>query len=114
MKLLFDNNLSHKLATRLDDIFPCSTHVMIENLDEAEDKDIWEFAKKNGFTIVTKDADYNEINLVRGFPPKVIWLRIGNCKISDIEGIIRKNAIIISEFDKNQKLGIIEINKMPF
>ena len=52
MKLLFDNNLSHKLAQRLSDIFPGSTHVMTENLDESKDQDIWFFAKEKGFTIV--------------------------------------------------------------
>ena len=62
MKLLFDNNLSHKLVSRLGDIFPGSTHVMLENLDESGDSEIWTFAKNNGFVIATKDADFNEIS----------------------------------------------------
>jgi len=55
---------------------------MMEGLDESEDNLIWEFAKENGFTITTKDSDFNEILLVNGFPPQVIWIRTGNCKIS--------------------------------
>ena len=110
MKLLFDNNLSHKLVARLHDIFPGSTHVMLENMDEVQDEIIWEFAKANDFTIVTKDADYNEINLINSFPPKVVWLRIGNCKIADLERIVRKNHLIISEFCRDRNLGIIEIS----
>ena len=54
MKLLYDNNISHKLVTRLNDIFPSSTHVMLENLDESEDQKIWQFAKEKGYTIVKK------------------------------------------------------------
>lgn len=110
MKLLFDNNLSHKLARRLEDIFPGSSHVMNENLDEAKDQEIWSFAKENDFTIVTKDSDFNEIRLLKGFPPKVIWLRTGNCKISNIERIIRDKYIILSEFHRNKNAGMIEID----
>ena len=81
MKLLFDNNLSHKLVSRLDDLFPDSSHVMTEGLDEAEDHEIWDYAKENGFAIITKDSDYDDLSIVRGFPPKVIWLKIGNCRV---------------------------------
>jgi len=110
MKLLFDNNISHKLVARISDIFPNSTHVMTINLDESEDDKIWEHAKENDFISVTKDADFNEISLLKGFPPKVVWIRIGNCKIADIEKIIRNNNIVINEFYRNQNSGIIEID----
>ena len=110
MKLLFDNNLSHKLVARIHDLFPGSSHVMTEGLDEHEDKCIWEFAKENGFTIITKDSDFNELLLVNGYPPQVIWIRIGNCKIADIERIIRSNAIILTNFHRGQESGILEID----
>jgi predicted nuclease of predicted toxin-antitoxin system len=110
MKLLFDNNLSHKLVAKLSDIFPNSTHVMTIHLDESEDEKIWGYAKENGFIIVTKDADFNEISLLKGYPPKVIWIRIANCKIADIEKIIRNNNIVLNEFYHNQNSGIIEID----
>ena len=110
MKLLFDNNLSHKLVPRVHDLFPGSSHVMTEELDEHEDKFIWEFAKENGFTIITKDSDFNELLLVNGYPPQVIWIRIGNCKIADIERIIRSNVIILTNFHRGQESGILEID----
>ena len=110
MKLLFDNNLSHKLIERLSDVYPNSTHVMIVNLDESEDEEIWKFAKENDFTIVTKDADFNEMSLIKDFPPKIIWIRVGNCKIADVEYLIRKNNIVINDFYQNQDYGIIEID----
>lgn len=110
MKLLFDNNLSHKLVARLDDIFSDSTHVMFENMDESEDEAIWQFAKENGFTIISKDADYNDMSLVFGFPPKIIWVRVGNCKLSDMERIIRSHSIAINDFFHNQALAILEID----
>ena len=80
------------------------------NLDESEDIEIWNFAKENNFTIVTKDADFNEINLIEGFPPKVIWLRVGNCKIMVLEKLIRSNYVVVTDFYNNPISGIIEID----
>lgn len=109
MKLLFDNNLSHKLVQQLNDIFPDSTHVMFEHLDKASDHEIWSFAKQNSFTIATKDADFNEMILLKGFPPKVIWLRIGNCSVSSIAKSIRDKSVVLSDFYDNENFGIIEV-----
>ncbi len=77
IKLLFDQNLSYKLCKRLEDLFPESNHTCVLNLAQANDDEIWEHAKKNGYTIVTKDSDFNDISMVKGFPPHIIWLRIG-------------------------------------
>ncbi|MDZ8240291.1 MAG: DUF5615 family PIN-like protein [Nostoc sp. ChiQUE01a] len=41
-------------------------------LDRAEDQSVWEYARQSGFTIVTRDADFNELSILRGFPAKVI------------------------------------------
>ena len=109
MKLLFDNNLSIKLVNRLDDIFPGSTHVMSENLDEAEDQEVWRFAKEKGFAVVTKDSDFNEILVLKGFPPKVIWIRMGNCRVSYMEKLIRDKFIVLREFLHNPDSGLMEV-----
>lgn len=109
MKLLFDNNLSDKLIAKLDDLFPGSTHVMIKGLDESDDQEIWIFAKENGFTIVTKDSDFNDLSVTKGSPPKVIWLKIGNCRVPDIENIIRNNIKALNKFLDNPEIEVIEI-----
>ena len=74
MKLLFDQNLSPKLVKRLANLFPDSSHVQSEGLDCAGDDKVWEHARLNGFALVTKDEDFNNLSVVRGWPPKVIWL----------------------------------------
>ena len=84
MKLLFDQNLSPKLAKRLADLFADSSHVQSEGLDCASDDQVWEHARLNGFAIVSKDADFNNLNVVRGSPPKVIWLVLGNCATAHV------------------------------
>ena len=78
MKLLFDQNLSFKLARKLADVFPGSSQVKLLGLEEADDRDVWNYARQNGFTLATKDADYYEKGVLLGHPPKVIWLRCGN------------------------------------
>ncbi|MBX3289284.1 MAG: DUF5615 family PIN-like protein [Acidobacteria bacterium] len=98
MKLLFDENLSHKLAERLADLFPDSTHVRNVGLKASDDPDVWKFAVENDFVIVSKDADMHDRSLVFGFPPKVIWVRLGNCSTDDVERLIRRETDIIKNF----------------
>jgi predicted nuclease of predicted toxin-antitoxin system len=89
VKLLFDHNLSPALVNRLQDLYPDSNHVYRLGLDQIPDIEVWEYARKEDFLIVTKDADFSDLCLLRGFPPKVIWIRWGNCKTADIEEILR-------------------------
>jgi predicted nuclease of predicted toxin-antitoxin system len=110
MKLLFDQNLSPKLAKRLGDIFPGSSHVLFEGLDCSTDDEIWAHAIQNGFTIVTKDADYNNLSTLRGTPPKVIWLLTGNCTTSHVEAVFRTRLTQISSFEQDESLGTMVLN----
>ncbi|MDG2991090.1 DUF5615 family PIN-like protein [Candidatus Synechococcus calcipolaris G9] len=109
MKLLFDHNLSPKLVQRLADLFPDSTHVYTLELDEADDREVWDYAQHHGFIIVTKDSDYNELLTFRGFPPKVIWIRRGNCSTNDIESILRTHAADIQTLTNDPTLGILTL-----
>jgi len=79
MKLLFDRNLSPRLVNRLADLYPGSQHVSFIGLDQADDRTVWEYANQNDFTVVTRDSDFSELSVLRGFPPKIIWIRRGNC-----------------------------------
>ena len=72
MKLLFDHNLSPRLVNRLADLYPNSNHLFYLNLDTAEDFIVRQYARDNNFVIVTKDSDFSELSLLRGFPPKII------------------------------------------
>lgn len=107
MKLLFDNNLSPRLVNRLGDIYPNSQHLFNLKLDTAEDSVVWQYAREHEFMIVTKDSDFSELSLLKGFPPKVIWIRIGNCITNDIGSLIRSNAKKIYEFGRKSSLGIL-------
>src|SRR5260370_31488982 len=77
MRLLFDQNLSFRLCEAIADLFPESSHVGLSGLSEASDREVWDYASANGFTIVSQDSDFAEMAAVLGTPPKVIWLRAG-------------------------------------
>jgi predicted nuclease of predicted toxin-antitoxin system len=107
MKLLFDQNLSPKLVSRLSDLFPGSDHVQSAALDCAHDDLIWEHARLNGFAIVTKDEDYNNLSVLRGSPPKVIWLQIGNCTTAQVEAGFRSRFADIAAFEIDPSVGTL-------
>ena len=109
MKLLFDHNLSPKLVQRLADLFPYSTHVYTLGMDESDDREVWDYAQHHNFIIVTKDSDYNELLTLRGFPPKVIWIRRGNCSTKDIESIVRTHKADIQQLTSDTTLGILTL-----
>lgn len=98
MKLLFDQNLPSRLTKTLEDIFSNSIHVREIGFVEATDTEIWNYAKTDGFTIVSKDTDFQQRSLLLGHPPKVVWLRVGNCPAKTVEDLLRKHSISIHTF----------------
>ena len=107
MKLLFDQNLSPRLIARLADLFPESAHVSDVELDRVGDLEVWRFAREQGYTIVSKDSDFNEISLQQGFPPNVIWIKRGNCSTTDIELILRNQFALVEKLVKSTSAGIL-------
>jgi len=78
MKLLLDENLSRRLVPFLQHEFPGSSQVTLLGLESASDQDIWLRAKNDGYVVVTREADFQELSLVWGAPPQVIRLRTPN------------------------------------
>ena len=109
MRLLLDQNLSHRLLRDLADLFPGSLHVRFIELAEAEDLRIWEYAIANSLTIVTQDADYSDWNKLRGSPPKIIWIRCGNASVTEISLKLRDAADRILTLEADPEVEIIEV-----
>lgn len=107
MKLLFDHNLSPRLVRLLADPYHDSQHVFLLEMDKEDDRVIWDYALQNKYAIVTRDSDYYDLTLLRGSPPKVIWIRRGNCSTKEIESIFRLKMIEIQEFFQKPSLGIL-------
>ena len=109
MKLLFDQNLSHKLCARVSDLFPQSEQVQRLGLSQADDPAIWRHAHANGFTMVTLDSDFAHMATLFGAPPKVIWLRCGNQPTPLIESILRDHIEVIRAFERDEGVACLEI-----
>ena len=107
MKLLFDQNLSPHLAMKLTTLFPGSKHVQDVGLDKASDDQVWMYASKNSFTIISKDADFSDRIEILGYPPKIIWIKKENCSTSAIESILRENYPYIKNFEQDRETGIL-------
>lgn len=109
MKLLFDQNLSPRLVGRLADLYSGSSHVSSVGLDQATDIEAWEYALRHIFVLVSKNADFSELSLLRGFPPKVIWLQVGNCTTMQIEDLLRRHQEAIQQLETDATIGILTL-----
>lgn len=103
MKLPFDENLSPRLPSLLADVFPSSTHVHYCGLGSSDDGAVWQYAKENDFTIVSKDSDFQERSVLYSFPPKFIWIRVSNCTSVTIDSLLRAAPSVIREFERDEQ-----------
>ncbi len=112
MKLLFDENLSPRLARGLAELYPGSAHLRSVGLGAATDIAIWEFAGREGFTLVSKDNDFRQLAFLRGAPPKVIWLCVGNAGTGRIMELLLSAAGSLSTFaaDGEASLLVLELD----
>ncbi len=114
MKLLFDQNISFRLAKKLQNHFLGCMHVSDCKLNDSEDSDIWEYAKNNNFAIVTFDSDFYDISIINGHPPKIIWIRSGNLKTDEVVRLLTDNKKIISgfvELDEFKDVACLELER---
>ncbi|NKE69545.1 DUF5615 family PIN-like protein [Candidatus Manganitrophus noduliformans] len=110
MKLLFDQNLSPRLVKALIDLYPDSVHVRDVGLHNVLDEVVWEYAARHGLSIVSKDADFHQRSFLFGSPPKVIWVRRGNCSTSDIEAILRAHHADLLWFEQDVKSAFLVLD----
>jgi predicted nuclease of predicted toxin-antitoxin system len=93
VKLLFDQNLSPRLVNLLHGLDPGSDHVQRLGLERSSDDAVWTHARDNDFIIVIKDDDFNQIAVIRGFPPKIVWIQLGNCTTDEIAEALKAEAL---------------------
>jgi predicted nuclease of predicted toxin-antitoxin system len=98
VKLLFDQNISFRIISKIKKNFPEAKQVRQLGIENYSDIEIWKFAKENQYTIVTFDADFFDLSNLKGHPPKIIWLRFGNTKTDFLADIINTRKSIIEDF----------------
>ena len=112
MRLLFDQNLAPRLSIDLADLYPDSAHVRHVGLERANDDLVWRYAKAGGFAIVTKDDDFRQLSFVFGPPPKVIWLRLGNCSTATVEATLRGRQSDVVAFGADATAALLLLSKI--
>ena len=114
MKLLFDQNISFRVLKQIHSYFPEARHVKDFGLHYETDNSIWSFAKTNGFNIVTLDSDFYDLVTLKGHPPKVIWLRLGNTSSLSLARVFTDYHELIRQFlleEQYKEIGCLEISK---
>ena len=111
MKLLFDQNISFRIVNQTKHIFADCKQVRELKLENSTDIDIWEYAKRNDYCIVTFDSDFIDIATLHGAPPKVIWLRLGNTSTQSIARVLIAERPSIIEFLSSPDVTFLEIYK---
>jgi predicted nuclease of predicted toxin-antitoxin system len=110
MNLLLDHNLSARLVRSLSDDFPGVAHVGQFGLERADDRAVWEFAKEQGYAIVSEDSDFRQMSFLSGSPPKVIWLRLGNCTTGQIEACLRRRVEDVRRFLADREASFLVLD----
>ncbi len=109
MRLLFDEQLSEDLLALFEDAFPESLHVRALGAAGASDSTVWQIAKERGCILVTKDEDFHRLSVLRGAPPKVIWLRLGNCTTDEVATVMRRHVTDIQHFGQQEEASVLEL-----
>ena len=109
MRLLFDEQLSEALVAAVADLFPDSLHVRLLGQAGAADNGVWSLAREHDCVFVTKDEDFHRLSVLRGAPPKVVWLRVGNCATRDIADLLRRHVEDLARFETQSEATFLEL-----
>jgi len=109
MKLLLDENLSRRIIPFIQEAYPESTQIALLDMERSDDQTVWDYAKENGFVIVTRDSDFIDLSALRGQPPKVIWLRTGNQTKAAVIHVLLKSKEEIERALELEDKACIEI-----
>ena len=110
MKLLFDQNLSHRLCSMLSREFPSSMHIRDLGMQQSDDEAIWEFARDNDYMIVSKDSDFHQRSFLFGHPPKVVWVRLGNVSTSQVAETLRRHVQDLLDFHADPQAAFLVLS----
>jgi len=112
MKLLLDENLSRRLVPFLQHLYPGTSQVVLLGLESASDRVIWQTAKDDEYVIVTRDADFEELSIVLGQPPKLIWLKVKNQSRATTLKILNDNHGLIEDALIAKNLACVELTNI--
>lgn len=108
MKLLFDENLSHRLVELLADTYPESQHVRQIGMQSASDRVVLGYAELMEMVLVTKDTDFDDLGILRSDTARILRLDLGNCTTDEVEHVLRDIAVDLEGmFEHGRVVAII-------
>jgi len=110
VRLLLDQNLSHRLVRSLSEVFPNSVHVRDVGLARADDDAVWAYALEHDLIIVPKDSDFRQRSFLHGAPPKVVWIRRGNCSTQEIDALLRAHRDDLQAFANDEAAAFLALS----
>ena len=108
-RLLFDENLSPRLVKLLAESFPDSLHIDDVGLHGCPDGDVWNYSRDHGLVLISKDNDFRQLSFLRGAPPKVVWLRIGNAPTNAVVDLLRSRKADVESFIRDPDTALFTI-----
>ena len=78
-------------------------------MERADDAAIWDFAREQGYVIVSKDGDFHQMSFLRGAPPKVVWVRLGNCSTGEIRELLLSSADRLAAFGSDEEAAFMTL-----
>ena len=109
MRLLFDEQLSDALPAMLADVFPGSLHVRMLAGSGVSDEHVWRLAIEHSCVLVSKDEDFHRLSVLRGAPPKVVWLRLGNCRTEAVADLLTRQAAALQLFAEQEEATFLAL-----
>ena len=84
MTFLIDVNLPPRLCPWLAQRNHQATHLCDVDALRAPDRAVWALASDRSAVIISKDTDFHDLSLLRGQPPQVLLISLGNCSNEDL------------------------------
>jgi len=109
LKLLLDQNLSRRMLPDLVSAFPGSSQVQLLDLDLADDKTLWQYAKDHDFVLVTLDSDFQDLATLYGAPPKIIWLKCGDRPRWYVASLLLQHRERVESFGNDPASAVLEV-----
>ncbi len=75
------------------------------------DTALWQHARANRFHLMTKDSDLTQLSLLRGAPPKVVWIRIGNAPAHAVADLLERHLEDIERFLRDGATAILALGR---
>jgi predicted nuclease of predicted toxin-antitoxin system len=109
MRLLFDEQLSDALPAMVADLFPGSLHVRALVGSGVSDERVWSLAGEHRCVLVSKDEDFHRLSVLRGAPPKVVWIRLGNCATGEVAALLRRHQADLRLFAEQEEATFLAL-----